>query len=88
VVNEAMAAGAVPVVSDRVGAAPDLVEGVGEVYPHGDVAALAEALRRTLARLGTPGLRDQVRERVARYSVDATAAGYEEAALAAARRRS
>ena len=88
VVNEAMAAGAVPVVSDRVGAAPDLVEGVGEVYPHGDVAALAEALRRTLARLGTPGLRAQVRERVARYGVDATAAGYEQAALAAARRRS
>ncbi len=85
VVNEAMAAGAVPVVSDRVGAAPDLVEGIGEVYPHGDVAALAEALRRTLSRLGRPEVRDQVRERVSRYSVDATAAAYERAALAASR---
>ena len=31
VVNEAMAAGTLPVVSDKVGCAPDLVDGVGEV---------------------------------------------------------
>ncbi len=85
VVNEAMAAGVIPVVSDRVGAAPDLVDGVGEIYPGGDVAALAAALDRALDRLSTPGARDQVRERVGRYSIDATAAAFEQAAADAAR---
>ena len=37
VVNEAMAAGALPVLSDRVGATPDLVSGLGEIYPCGDI---------------------------------------------------
>ena len=37
VINEAMAAGVLPIASDRVGAVPDLVEGVGEVYACGDV---------------------------------------------------
>lgn len=83
VVNEAMATGALPVVSDRVGAAPDLVDGIGEVYPCGDVAALAEALRRALRRLGDPEVSDQVRRRVARHGIDLTAAGFEQAALAA-----
>lgn len=86
VVNEAMAADTLPVVSDRVGAAPDLVDGVGEVYPCGDVPALAEALRRALARLGNPEVRDQVRQRVARYSIGATAVGFEQAVLAASQR--
>jgi glycosyltransferase involved in cell wall biosynthesis len=83
VVNEAMATGALPVVSDRVGAAPDLVDGIGEVFPCGDVTALTEALRRALGRLGDPEISDQVRRRVARHSIDLTAAGYEQAALAA-----
>jgi glycosyltransferase involved in cell wall biosynthesis len=50
VVNEAMNAGKPVVVSDRVGAGPDLVEeGVnGFVYPAGDVAALADRLRRLI----------------------------------------
>ena len=88
VVNEAMATGALPVVSDRVGAAPDLVDGIGEVFPCGDVTALTEALRRALGRLGDPGISDQVRRRVARYSIDITAAGFEQAALAASARPS
>ena len=82
VVNEAMAAGVLPVVSDRVGCAPDLVAGVGEVYPAGDVEALTAALARGLARIGDPGLADAVRDRVGRYGIDATAAGFEQAALA------
>jgi glycosyltransferase involved in cell wall biosynthesis len=47
VVNEAMNAGKPIVLSDRVGAGPDLVEdGInGFVYPAGDVAALANRLR-------------------------------------------
>jgi glycosyltransferase involved in cell wall biosynthesis len=84
VVNEAMAAGVLPVVSDRVGCVPDLVEGIGEVYPCGDVDALAAALRRGLARAGEPGLADALRQRVAGYGIDATAAGFERAAAEAA----
>lgn len=81
VVNEAMAAGALPVVSDRVGAAPDLVQGLGEVYPCGDVEALATALSRALAKAKDPGIRERVRQRVAPYSLSATASGFEDAAL-------
>jgi glycosyltransferase involved in cell wall biosynthesis len=82
VVNEAMAAGVLPVVSDRVGAAPDLVEGVGEVYPCGDIAGLADALGRALSRANDPHIRDRVRQHVAGYSLDRTAAGFEEAVFA------
>lgn len=51
VVNEAMAAGLPVVLSDRVGAAPDLLrEGEnGRSFPAGDAQALADALRATLA---------------------------------------
>jgi glycosyltransferase involved in cell wall biosynthesis len=45
VVNEAMAAGLVPVVSDQVGAGPDLVESA-QIFSPGDEAALASILRR------------------------------------------
>ena len=76
-----MAAGALPVVSDRVGAGPDLVDGVGEVFPCGDVTALTEALRRALGRLGDPEVSEQVRQRIARYSIDIAAVGFEHAAL-------
>jgi glycosyltransferase involved in cell wall biosynthesis len=82
VVNEAMAAGALPVVSDRVGAGPDLVGGIGEIFPCGDVTALTEALRRVVGRLGDPEAGEQVRRRVAQYSIDIAAAGFEQAALA------
>lgn len=82
VINEAMAAGALPVVSDRVGAAPDLVSGFGEVYPCGDVTRLAAALDRALVRVKDPEIRDQARVHVARYSLERTAIGFEEAAMA------
>jgi glycosyltransferase involved in cell wall biosynthesis len=87
VVNEAMAAGVVPVVSDRVGAAPDLVAGVGEVYPCGDTARLAEALGRALSLARDPAHRNLVRQRAAAYSLDRTADGFEEAAFAVSRGR-
>ena len=50
VVNEAMNAGKPVIVSDRVGAGPDLVDdGLnGFIYPTRDVAALADRLRRLL----------------------------------------
>jgi glycosyltransferase involved in cell wall biosynthesis len=82
VVNEAMTAGVLPIVSDRVGCAPDLVAGLGEVYPCGDVEALAAALRRALSRITDPGLAGLVRQRVAGHSIDATAAGFERAVAA------
>jgi glycosyltransferase involved in cell wall biosynthesis len=85
VVNEAMAAGALPVVSDRVGAGPDLVHGLGEVYPCGDVTRLTAALAQALARIGDPRLPELIRGRVARYSLDETAQGFEQAAFAARR---
>lgn len=82
VINEAMAAGAVPVVSDRVGAAPDLVSGFGEVFPCGDVPGLAAALGRCLERIKNPEIRHQAQSHVARYSLERTVAGFEEAAIA------
>ncbi|HSY79940.1 MAG TPA: glycosyltransferase family 4 protein [Verrucomicrobiae bacterium] len=50
VVNEAMNAGKPVVVSDRVGAGPDLIENSvnGLVYPVRDVASLADCLRRLI----------------------------------------
>jgi glycosyltransferase involved in cell wall biosynthesis len=83
VVNEGMACGLVPVVSDAVGAAADLVEGVGEVFPVGDVAALAAALTRAAANRGERLA--QVRERLSGFTLAMTAAGYEQAALALGR---
>ena len=82
VINEGMAAGTLPVVSDRVGSAPDLVSGVGEVYPCGDVPGLAAALARALPRVQDPEIRGRMREHAARYSLDRTADGFEQAAFA------
>ena len=44
VVNEGMCAGRLAVVSDRVGAAADLVAGTGRVFPAGAVSGLVQAL--------------------------------------------
>lgn len=54
VVNEAAACGLPLVLSDRVGAAPDLLRDGenGFVLPAGDVEAAAEALRRTSSAMG------------------------------------
>ena len=86
VVNEAMAAGTLPVVSDRVGCGPDLVNGVGEIYPCGDIAGLAAALGRALERIKEPDIRDRVRRHSAPYSLLHTAIGYEQAALGVSHR--
>ena len=81
VINEAMAAGALPIVSDRVGAAPDLVAGVGEVYPCADVPKLADSLMRAMTRIHDPETRAQVRSHASRYSLTETVVGFELAAL-------
>ena len=76
VVNEAMACGRPAIVSDRVGCMPDLVtRGVtGEVFPFGDVAALAACMSRLaqegrLAEMGGAACRRVMRD----YSVERSA---------------
>jgi glycosyltransferase involved in cell wall biosynthesis len=85
VVNEGMACGLIPVVSDAVGCGPDLVAGVGEVFRAGDAGALADALGRVLR--DAPARRERLRDRLAGFSIATTAAGYERAAVALGRRR-
>jgi glycosyltransferase involved in cell wall biosynthesis len=84
VVNEAMACGLVPVVSGAVGAGPDLVAGIGEVFPVGDVDALAAALSTVAGDL--PQRRARLRGRLADYTIARAADGYEQAAVELARR--
>jgi glycosyltransferase involved in cell wall biosynthesis len=85
VVNEGMACGLIPVVSDAVGCGPDLVRGVGEIFPAGDVGALATALRRVAHDI--PGRREMLAARLAGFTTTTSAAGYERAAVALGRRR-
>jgi glycosyltransferase involved in cell wall biosynthesis len=82
-VNEAMAAGAVPIVSDTAGCAPDLVTpDVGWVYATGDVDALA----RRIAGGCQPGALTErhaaAQRRSAEYGIAATAHGIETAVTA------
>jgi len=87
VINEAMAAGVVPVVSANVGAAGDLVEGVGRIVPVGDVDALTSALDDVLARVGADDQAALVEERAALYTLDMTATGFESATEAVGAKR-
>jgi len=81
-VNEAMNAGTAVIVSDQVGAAPDLVQdGVnGFVVPVGDVATLANRLRRVTTdealarRMGAQSL-----QRISRWNFEADVAGLRQA---------
>lgn len=79
VVNEAMAAGAVPVVSDVVGCAPDLVADAGGIFPVGDVDALAAVLRGLLEPTRLAAARVVSSERIGRYGLATTATGIESA---------
>jgi glycosyltransferase involved in cell wall biosynthesis len=84
VVNEGMACGLVPVVSDAVGCAADLVEGVGEVVTTGDTSTLSRALVRASQDARTSG--ERIRRRLERFTIAETARGYEQAALTLTRR--
>jgi glycosyltransferase involved in cell wall biosynthesis len=80
VVNEAMAAGAVPIVSDRVGCGPDLVTpDVGWVYPVGNVRALARAIEAACEPDALTARRVAAQRRSGEYGVDASAEGIEQA---------
>lgn len=77
-VNEAMACGTAVVVSDEVGAVPDLVdETVGAVFRAGDSVGLAGVLGRVLA--DSEGLGRAAAERVAGWDFEADVAGLREA---------
>lgn len=73
-VNEAMACGTAPVVSDQVGCARDLVDdGCGAVFPAGDAGALTAALERVLGeseRLGRAAA-----DRIGEWDFEADVAG-------------
>ena len=89
IVNEAMNAGCAIIVSDDVGAQPDLVtDGVeGCVYRAGDVDALTSALRRVLATPGTAAeMGRRALERVNQWSFDADVAGLRRALAQLTRR--
>jgi glycosyltransferase involved in cell wall biosynthesis len=86
-VNEAMAAGAVPIVSDTVGCAPDLVAGeVGWVYPTGDIGALARAFAKGCQPGALTQRRPAAQRRSADYGIAVTAGGIEKAVAAALER--
>lgn len=89
-VNEALATGLPCVVSDGVGCAPDLIISgeTGEVFPVGDVAALATAIdgiraRRSSGRDWAPACR----RRAAEFSLERATSGLVEACRLVARRR-
>jgi glycosyltransferase involved in cell wall biosynthesis len=85
VVNEAMAAGAIPVVSSEVGCGPDLVRpGGGIVFPVGDATALAASLDRLFADPRTLVSARKLNQRIIQdYSITDTARGYERGAALA-----
>jgi len=72
-----MACGLPVIVSDHVGCGPDLVEQdvTGDVFPLGDVLALARALARMSDEQRRARLGDAARARIARYSVGAAVSG-------------
>jgi glycosyltransferase involved in cell wall biosynthesis len=78
-----MACGLIPVVSDAVGCGPDMVRGVGEIFPTGDIDALAAALTRAAREVRDR--RERVRDRLTGFTLAQTAAGYEQAATALGR---
>ena len=79
-VNEAMAAGAVPIVSDAVGCASDLVTAdVGWTYATGDVGALACAITEGCRPGALIDRRAATQRRSAEYGIAATAHGIESA---------
>lgn len=79
-VNEAMAAGAVPIVSRAVGCWRDLVRcEVGWVYPTGNIDALTAVIREGCRPGALSGRRVAAQRRAADYGIAATADGIEAA---------
>lgn len=82
-VNEAMAAGAIPIVSDAVGCGDDLVTpDVGWIFEVGNIKALAHALEAGCAVAGSSERRSVSRERSHQWGLGATARGIDAAVAA------
>ena len=76
VVNEAMAAGVVPILSDRVGAVVDLSPAPECVFPMGDTQVLTRRMEELIANPDRlERLRQLCRERVSAYGVEASVEG-------------
>jgi len=83
-INEAMAAGSVPIVSNTVGCATDLVKrDVGWVYPTGNVSALTDAIMEGCQEGALNARRAAAQRRSAEYGIASTARGIEMAVAAA-----
>ena len=82
VINEAMYFGCVPVVSDMVGCAPDLVAEVGEIHPVGDIDAIVSNLEHVLDTL--PHRKALIAERIKHYSLKRAVASIAQTVLFAA----
>jgi glycosyltransferase involved in cell wall biosynthesis len=88
IVNEVMNSGRAVIVSDQVGCQPDLIaDGVeGCVFPAGDVAALTEALRRTITSPATASAMGQRGlERIQTWSYEEDIRGLRQAIAATTR---
>lgn len=84
-VNEAMAAGSVPIVSDAVGCARDLVAPqTGRTFPTGNIAALATCIVTAAEMSSDESTRQRIIDRSEDYGIAATCRGFEEAAAAIA----
>lgn len=85
VVNEAMACGLLPVVSDRVGCGPDLVQGLGFIFECGHQESLERALQAAAVLARDVGTSHRIGSRLEKYSLARAAQGFEEATLAVTR---
>jgi glycosyltransferase involved in cell wall biosynthesis len=88
VVNEALHHGLPAVVSDRVGCAPDLIDGrTGLVCAADRPAELSQAILRVSTWSGDPATREACRAKVAGYTVERAAAGLADAYAAVTGRK-
>ncbi len=80
VVNEAMSAGAIPIVSNKVGCGPDLVTtDTGYIYETGNIEALASTLDIAIANCTNVNKRRLSQLKSRQYGISATARGIETA---------
>jgi glycosyltransferase involved in cell wall biosynthesis len=89
VINEAMNAGKPVIVSDFVGAAPDLVQTGrnGWIFEHGNVPALAHCLQQAITRPDLTAMGKRGLEIISRWDYNADLAGFQAALTAVCARQ-